>query len=159
MGISTPTSFVSLNDLVGTRNSLLTLFTYQDAQGLLPYSGPTINGRGRYPIRNLFIVISSSHCSVTYHCWTLLGVHNTWLYTGDIDLVQVLWENYTKAMDYLEGHIGPDTGLVNSTDAPRDWIRLGGGGYSISPNALYYRVGCMLLLVDSHSYLSWLRSF
>ena len=163
MGISTPTSFVSLNDLAGTRNSLSTLFTFQDAQGLLPYSGPTINaflnGSGRYYAHNLFTIISSSHFSATYHCWTLLGVHSTWLYTGDVDLVQTLWENYTKAIDYLEDHVGSDTGLVNSTDAPNDWIRQGGGGYSISPNALYYRVRCMLLFVGSHSCSSWSRFF
>ena len=72
------------------------------------------------------------------------------MYTGDVGLVQTLWTNYTKAMVYLENHVG-DTGLVNSTDAPSDWGRLGGGGYSISPNALYYHVCFILLISERHS--------
>ncbi|KAI0314054.1 Six-hairpin glycosidase [Amylostereum chailletii] len=123
MGISTPTSFVSLNDLIPTKNSLLSLFSWQAASGQLPFSGPTINARG----------------SATYHEWTMIGVHSTWLYTGDIDLVQTLWANYTKAVGYLESLVG-NAGLINSTAAPADWGRSNGGGYSISPNAAYYKV-------------------
>ncbi|KAI0312129.1 Six-hairpin glycosidase [Amylostereum chailletii] len=123
MGISTPTSFVSLNDLLPTKNSIISLFSWQNASGELPYAGPTINALG----------------SVTYHEWTLVGVHSTWLYTGDIELVQTLWTNYTKAIGYLENLVG-DEGLINSTSASYDWGRNGGGGYSISPNAAYYKV-------------------
>ena len=81
--------------------------------------------------------------SITYHCWTLLGVHSTWLYTADTEIVETLWTSYTKAVDYLGSLVG-DTGLVNSSSAFLDWGRDGGGGYSISPNALYYKVSAFV---------------
>lgn len=48
--------------------------------GALPYSGPPLNFQG----------------SDTYHAWTLIGTHNYYLYSGDIDWLQTVWANYVR---------------------------------------------------------------
>lgn len=81
MGISVPTAFVSTNDLIPTRNALSTLFAEMDpVTGALPYSGPPLNFQG----------------SDTYHAWTLIGTHNYYTYSGDIDWLQTVWANYVR---------------------------------------------------------------
>lgn len=81
MGISIPTTFVSTNGLIPTRNALSTLFAQMDpVTGALPYSGPPLNFQG----------------SDTYHAWTLIGTHNYYLYSGDIDWLQTVWANYVR---------------------------------------------------------------
>ncbi|KAI0031995.1 Six-hairpin glycosidase [Vararia minispora EC-137] len=124
MGIAVATEFLALNDLVPTKNSLIEIFVLQRADGALPYCGPTI---------------SCGTSSITYHEWTLIGVYNYWLFTNDTAWVQSVWTNYTLAVQFLTGLVDASTGLVNSTSAPADWGRDGGGGFSISPNVLYYR--------------------
>lgn len=79
MGIAVPTSFVSTNDLIPTRNALSTMFAAIDpVTGALPESGPPLSQLG----------------SDTYHAWTLIGTHNYYLYSGDIDWLQTIWANY-----------------------------------------------------------------
>lgn len=81
MGIAVPTAFVSTNDLIPTRNSLSTLFAAMDPiTGALQYSGPPLNLLG----------------SDTYHAWTIIGVYNYFLYSGDIDLLETVWTNYVR---------------------------------------------------------------
>ena len=92
--------------------------------GALPESGPPL----------------SQLDSDTYHAWTLIGTHNYYLYSGDSDWLQTIWANYTKAVGFLEGKVGP-SGLMNVTGL-RDWARLGGGGINAEGNALLYRVSC-----------------
>ncbi|EPQ59764.1 Six-hairpin glycosidase [Gloeophyllum trabeum ATCC 11539] len=123
MGISTHTQLVSTNDLIATRNSLLVMFSTQDATtGALNYSGPTINAQG----------------SDTYISWSLLGTHSYFLYTGDIGLVQTVWANYTKAVAFLSSQID-ETGLLNvRADFSNDWGRVGGAGRNSAANALMY---------------------
>ncbi|KAI0681905.1 Six-hairpin glycosidase-like protein [Cerioporus squamosus] len=111
MGIAVPTQFVSTNDLIPTRNALSTMFA-------------AINP----------VLLDSD----TYHAWTLIGTHNYYLYSGDSDWLQTVWTNYTKAVGFLEGKVGP-SGLMNVTGL-RDWARLGGGGINAEGNALLYRV-------------------
>jgi hypothetical protein len=53
MTISTPTVFVSTNDLASIQNSINALLVLQDSSGLLPYAG--------YPFNTLGVV------SFTYH--------------------------------------------------------------------------------------------
>ncbi|KAJ8091938.1 hypothetical protein PM082_024173 [Marasmius tenuissimus] len=132
MGIAVPTSFVSTNDLVPVRNALLTMFHDIASDGSLPESGPPLSQKG----------------SDTYHGWTLIGCHNYYLYTGDISTIQSIWEDYTRAVAFLErkviyprpgeeGKMG--TGLMNVTGL-RDWARLGGGGINAEGNAILYQV-------------------
>ncbi|KAI0742508.1 Six-hairpin glycosidase [Daedaleopsis nitida] len=123
MGIAVPTQFVSTNDLIPTRNALSTMFAAINPRtGALPESGPPL----------------SQLDSDTYHAWTLIGTHNYYLYSGDIDWLETVWANYTKAVGFLEGKVGP-SGLMNVTGL-RDWARLGGGGINAEGNALLYRV-------------------
>ncbi|KAJ6532653.1 Six-hairpin glycosidase [Mycena capillaripes] len=124
MGIAVPTQFVSTNDLVPTRNALATMFSaINPTTGALPESGPPLSQLG----------------SDTYHCWTLIGTHNYYLYSGDIEWLQTIWSNYTKAVAFLEAKVDPTVGLMNVTGL-RDWARLGGGGFNAEGNAILYRV-------------------
>src|SRR5947208_391674 len=102
MGISTHTQLVSTNDLIATKNSLAVMFSTQNqSTGALSYSGPPIVAPPGFPSG-----------SDTYICWTLIGLHNYYLYSGDLDFVKTVWTNYTKAVAFLEGQVD-DTGLVN----------------------------------------------
>ncbi|KII85113.1 glycoside hydrolase family 78 protein [Plicaturopsis crispa FD-325 SS-3] len=123
MGIAVPTQFVSTNDLAPTRNALSTMFAAIDpVTGALPESGPPLSQTG----------------SDTYHCWTLIGTYNYYLYSGDTAWLQNIWSNYTKAVAFLDSHVD-SSGLFNVTGL-RDWARLGGGGHNSEGNALYYKV-------------------
>ena len=66
------------------------------------------------------------------------------MYSGDIEWLQSIWSNYTRAVAYLEGKVD-SSGLVNITGL-RDWARLGGGGHNAEGNAIYYKVGYDLLV-------------
>ncbi|KAF9259566.1 Six-hairpin glycosidase [Marasmius fiardii PR-910] len=123
MGIAVPTQFVSTNDLVPTKNALLTMFNGMASDGSLPESGPPLSQKG----------------SDTYHAWTLIGCYNYHLYSGDTSTLQTLWKNYTRAVAYLEGKVDAKKGLMNVTGL-RDWARLGGGGINAEGNAILYRV-------------------
>lgn len=89
--------------------------------------------------------------SDTYHSHTLIGVHNYWLYSGDLAWVQGHWSNYTKAVGYLAGRV--DTSGLLDVLGTRDWARLGMSGHNAEANALYYRVHHYYCLLDMHSYL------
>ncbi|KAF4588534.1 hypothetical protein EYR40_010086 [Pleurotus pulmonarius] len=124
MGIAVPSQFVSTNDLIPTRNALSTMFAaINPTTGALPESGPPLSQQG----------------SDTYHAWTLIGTHNYFLYSGDVDWLRTIWSNYTKAVAFLEGKVDRRVGLMNVTGL-RDWARLGGGGINAAGNALLYRV-------------------
>jgi len=125
MGISSHTELVALNDILSSKNALLVMFSTQDpATGALQYSGPPINARG----------------SDTYISWSLIGVHNVWLYTGDLEFVETVWTNYTKALAFLEAQVD-ETGLMNVPESfSNDWGRDGGQGHNIAANVLLYRV-------------------
>ncbi|THG99300.1 hypothetical protein EW145_g7294 [Phellinidium pouzarii] len=123
MGIAVPTAFVSTNDLKPVRNALSTMFVaINPVTGALPESGPPLSQLG----------------SDTYHAWTLIGTHNYYMFTGDIDWLQTIWANYTKAVQFLENKV-TSSGLMNVTGL-RDWARLGGGGINAEGNALLYKV-------------------
>ncbi|KAF7372711.1 Six-hairpin glycosidase [Mycena sanguinolenta] len=124
MGIAVPTQFVSTNDLIPTRNALGTMLgNINPITGALPESGPPLSQLG----------------SDTYHCWTLIGTHNYYLYSGDLAWVQNIWSNYTKAVAFLEAKVDPKVGLMNVTGL-RDWARLGQGGFNAEANAILYHV-------------------
>ncbi|KAF5389069.1 hypothetical protein D9757_004994 [Collybiopsis confluens] len=123
MGISTHTELVSTFDLETSKNSLLVMFSTQDpATGALQYSGPPINAVG----------------SDTYICWSLIGTHTVYLYTGDLDFVRTVWANYTFALEFLQSQVD-ETGLMNVPVAfSNDWGREGGQGHNVATNALLY---------------------
>ncbi|KAF8209055.1 glycoside hydrolase family 78 protein [Mycena galopus ATCC 62051] len=124
MGIAVPTQFVSTNDLTPTRNALGTMFSkINPTTGALPESGPPLSQLG----------------SDTYHCWTLIGTHNYYLYSGDLDWLENIWANYTLAVSYLEARVNSSVGLFDVTGL-RDWGRLGQGGFNMEANAILYRV-------------------
>ncbi|KAL1659380.1 Six-hairpin glycosidase-like protein [Schizophyllum commune] len=131
MGIAGPAAFVALNDLVSVRNSLDEIFSLQDSSsGGLPCSGPLIScaiGR-RHP-----------GYSDTYHAWSLVGAYNYWLHSGDTDWMEAKWDQYQLGIAYLAAKVDSSVGLLNATGS-KDWGRLGGGGFSLAPNALYYKV-------------------
>ncbi|KAF9523611.1 Six-hairpin glycosidase [Crepidotus variabilis] len=122
MGIAVPTSFVSTNDLIPTRNALSTMFAAINPKtGALPESGPPL----------------SQLDSDTYHMWTLIGTYNYYLYTADNAWLRNVWSNYTKAVAFVEGKVD-NSGLMNVTGL-RDWARLGGGGHNAEGNAILYK--------------------
>ncbi|KAJ7226756.1 glycoside hydrolase family 78 protein [Mycena pura] len=135
-GISSHTELVALNDLLPTKNSLTVMFSTQDrATGALQYSGPPINANG----------------SDTYIAWSLIGTHNYFLYTGDLDFVQTVWDNYTFALSFLQSQVD-DTGLANVPVAfQNDWGRDGGAGHNSAFNALLYRT--LITAADLASHL------
>jgi hypothetical protein len=138
MGISSHTELVALNDILPSKNALLVMFSTQDpATGSLQYSGPPINAKG----------------SDTYISWSLIGTHNVWLYTGDIDFVHTVWTNYTKALAFLEGQVD-ETGLMNVPQAfSNDWGRDGGQGRNIAANVLLYQVRAVISRLICHQCL------
>ncbi|KIY62492.1 glycoside hydrolase family 78 protein [Cylindrobasidium torrendii FP15055 ss-10] len=134
MGIAVPAQFVSTFDLIPTRNALSTMFSAINPEtGALPESGPPLSQKD----------------SDTYHAWTLIGTHNYYLYSGDTDWLENVWENYTHAVAFLERK-ADSSGLMNVTGL-RDWARLGGGGHNAEGNALLY--GVLTTASDLASYL------
>ncbi|KAF9073410.1 glycoside hydrolase family 78 protein [Rhodocollybia butyracea] len=124
MGISTHTELVSTFDLQSSQNSLLVMFSTQDpTTGALQYSGPPINAVG----------------SDTYICWSLIGTHNVYLYTGDLNFVEQVWANYTFALSFLQSQVD-ETGLMNvPVSFSNDWGRVDGQGHNSAANALLYQ--------------------
>jgi uncharacterized protein (DUF608 family) len=66
--------------------------------------------------------------------WTLVGVYNYILYTGDLAFLNLNWAKYTKALDYVLRKIN-DRGLLN-VSGNRDWARLNQGGENTEANIL-----------------------
>jgi glycogen debranching enzyme len=154
MGIAVPTQFVSTNDLVPAKNSLSTIFVVIDPDtGALPESGPPLNamGSGKW-----FWFISSSSITKTtdtYQAWTLIGVYNYYIFSGDIDWLRNVWHNYTLAVTFLENKMD-DTGLMDVTGTG-DWARLDRGGHDSEGNALLYKVLGPLTSQDYTSVHAW----
>ncbi|KAJ3798770.1 glycoside hydrolase family 78 protein [Lentinula aff. detonsa] len=140
MGIAVPTQFVSTFDLIPTRNALSTMFANINPQtGALPESGPPLSQLG----------------SDTYHCWTLIGSYNYYLYSGDDEWLNTIWPNYTLAVSFIEGKVD-NSGLLNVTGL-RDWARQGGGGHNSEGNAILYKVlttASALATYSNHTSLS-----
>ena len=84
LGISVPTDYVSLGDMVTIKNSLQTLYNHQNAAGALPYAGPAVNFIGN---------------SDAYHMWTLIGTATYYQYTGDKAWLDAIWPRYTRGAE------------------------------------------------------------
>ncbi|KAI5823183.1 glycoside hydrolase family 78 protein [Schizophyllum commune Tattone D] len=92
MGIAGPAAFVALNELEAIRNSLDEVFTLQDTTtGGLPYYGPLIS-----------IVPGESDA---YHAWSLVGVCNYWMHSGDTDWLEEKRNEYKLGVAYVAGKV------------------------------------------------------
>ncbi|CAA9959467.1 Bacterial alpha-L-rhamnosidase domain containing protein [Pyrenophora teres f. maculata] len=121
MAIAVPAVVVSTDDVVSVENALNSLFAIQNqTTGVLPYAGRPFS-----PV-----------LSFTYHLYTLIGVADHYLYTGDINYLQSLWEQYKFALAFPLANID-ESGLMNVT-SPSDWLRLGMGGHNIEANSILY---------------------
>jgi hypothetical protein len=124
LGISGLTAYVSTGDTLSVTNDLNTLFAHQNSAGCLPLAGPPGD------VGDTF--------SDTYHLWTLIGVIDYFLYSGDRSWVISHWPQINRAVAFSTAKIGAD-GLL-SVNLPIDWGRNVSGGEEISANALLFQV-------------------
>ncbi|TGJ88190.1 glycoside hydrolase family 78 [Xylaria hypoxylon] len=122
MGVAGPASFYSTGDLESIKNSLQSLYDIQADSGLLPFSGRPVNASG----------------SNTYHMWTMIGLYNYILYSGDVEFLKVYWEKHIFAMGLVLDQIDPSVGLMDITRYPNDWGRFNSDGYLASAQMLAY---------------------
>lgn len=121
MAIAVPGLVVSTNDLISVANSLDSLFNLQNTTtGQLPYAG--VGFRPSF--------------SATYHLYTLIGVADHYLYSGNLTYLQNKWPAWKRAMNYSLLTID-STGLMNVTSS-LDWLRSGMGAHNIEANAILY---------------------
>ncbi|KAF1921332.1 alpha-L-rhamnosidase [Ampelomyces quisqualis] len=121
MSIAVPAVVVSTNDVISIENSLNSLFALQNSStGQLPYAGRP------FP----------TTLSFTYHLYTLIGVADHYLYTGNITYLTTLWPQFKFALSFSLSFID-STNLMNVT-SPFDWLRFGMGGHNIEANAILY---------------------
>ena len=84
--LTIPPSFSSNSSSSPIRNALATLFTkINPTTGALPESGPPLSQTG----------------SDTYHMWTVIGVYEYYLWSGDAEFVQEIWGNYVGSCAFL----------------------------------------------------------
>ena len=83
--------------------------------------------------------------SFTYHLYSLIGLNDYYLYTGDIDYLSANWNSFKLGLNYSLSMID-SSGMANVT-SPADWLRFGMGGHNIEANAiLYYTINLGLCL-------------
>jgi len=123
LGISGLAAYVSTGDTVSVTNDLNTLFAHQKRAGGLPYAGPPGD------LGDIF--------SDTYHLWTLVGVIDYFLYSGDRSWIISHWPQIKNAVSFPPRK-------SDRTGCFRSIRRLTGagmsGGEEISANALLFRV-------------------
>ena len=129
MHIAVPSIAVSYYDLITVANSLDSLFDLQNKSGQLPYAGR--------PFPLIF--------SATYHLYSLIGVADYYLYSGDADYARGKWDQWKLGLNYSLSNID-DSGMMNVT-SPNDWLRFGMGGHNIEANSiLYYTINQGIVL-------------
>ena len=139
MGVSTPTAYVSTDDMTAVRNSLSTMYQNQKSTGELPYGGPEFNFYG----------------SDTYHMWSLADTYTYYLYTGDKSWLDGIWSKYQLGVSFATAKIDGN-GLLNVTGT-NDWARGDQGGENVEANALLYDVlatGAQLATAEGNSSLA-----
>ncbi|KAI1434744.1 glycoside hydrolase family 78 protein [Xylaria sp. CBS 124048] len=122
MGVAGPASFYSTGDLEPKQPKLNTIAFTQANSGLLPFSGPPLSASG----------------SDTYHMWTMIGLYNYVLYSGDVDFLNTYWANYKLAMSFVLAQINPEVGLMNISNYPDDWGRFNSTGFLASAQMIAY---------------------
>jgi Bacterial alpha-L-rhamnosidase 6 hairpin glycosidase domain len=111
MAISIPTVFVSTNDMQTIRNSLDSLYVLQMPDGILPYAGMPL----------------PSTTSWTYHLHNLIGADDYYTYTGDMDYLSTIWDQWKLGVQWSLSSI--DSSGLMEVGASADWLRGGMGGH------------------------------
>ena len=122
MGIAVPSTFFSLGDLEAVMNGLQSQYDHQSSDGELPFAGLPVLAYG----------------GDTYHCWTMIGLYNYVLYTGDMNFLKRNWDGYQKAMEFIYAKVTQPLGLLNVTGTG-DWGRLNPQGYCTEANMVLYK--------------------
>lgn len=122
MGIAVPSTFVSLGDLEAVMNGLQSQYDHQSGDGELPFAGLPVLAYG----------------GDTYHCWTMIGLYNYVLYTGDMEFLNRNWNGYKRAMEFIYAKVQEPLGLLNVTGTG-DWGRLYPEGYCTEANMVLYK--------------------
>ncbi|CAD0095313.1 unnamed protein product, partial [Aureobasidium mustum] len=115
--ISVPGVFLSTDDAITVKLSLQQLFASQNTT-----------------TENSFIDFGKVVFSFNYHLFTLLGLHNYWIYTGDDEYLQNNWNRFKLGLNYSLSFVD-ETGLANVTSS-FDWLRTGMGGHNIEANSI-----------------------
>lgn len=124
MAIAVPSIFVSTNDLTTIRDSLESLLRLQNGStGALPYAGLPFSQR--VPV-----------FSFTYHLYSLIGIYDYYLYSGNRTYLSLNWERFKYGLNYSTSFIDA-SGMANVTSSA-DWLRFGMGGHNIEANAVLY---------------------
>ncbi|KAI2628854.1 glycoside hydrolase family 78 protein [Hypoxylon sp. NC1633] len=134
MGVAISAAFYSTGDIESVRNSLSTLYSHQAENGMLPFCGPPI-------------LCSNSD---TYHMWTMIGMYNYVLYSGDLDFIRDNWAKYLAAMNFVAGQLDSSLGLLDITGYTEDWGRFYVTNTLASAQMLYYRT-----LVTGSTLATW----
>ncbi|KAI5248975.1 Six-hairpin glycosidase [Aureobasidium subglaciale] len=129
--ISVPGVFLSTDDAITVKLSLQQLFASQNTTtGALPWFAQPLYA---FP-DNGFLNLGRRVFSFNYHLFTLLGLHNYWIYTGDDEYLQNNWNRFKLGLNYSLNFID-ETGLANVTSS-FDWLRAGMGGHNIEANSI-----------------------
>ncbi|KAK6000716.1 hypothetical protein QM012_003441 [Aureobasidium pullulans] len=129
--ISVPGVFLSTDDAITVKLSLQQLFASQNATtGALPWFAQPVHV---FP-DNSFMDFGKVVFSFNYHLFTLLGLHNYWIYTGDDEYLQNNWNRFKLGLNYSLSFVDA-TGLANVTSS-FDWLRVGMGGHNIEANSI-----------------------
>ncbi|KAI1852737.1 hypothetical protein JX266_002278 [Neoarthrinium moseri] len=132
IAISGPSLFVSTNSLVPIRNGIDALIRDQQSDGRLPYAGEPFNEF----VGNMSGVPDIFLWSFTYHLHTLNDIYDYYLFTGDLEYLESVWDQFKLGMNYPLQFID-SSGLANVTSSS-DWLRSGMGGHNIEANSILY---------------------
>jgi len=150
LGVSGITAYLAFGAYgrEAVKNDLGTLFYYQNAStGEFPYAGPdTASFKG-------------GSQSDTYHSWSVIGMYDYAMYSGDHVWLATHWVNISRGVEFIIAGLDPETGLQNQTQ-PNDWGRQGSGGFNSELNAISYHalVSMASLSSDSAQAQSWLAA-
>ncbi|ETS78788.1 hypothetical protein PFICI_08641 [Pestalotiopsis fici W106-1] len=89
--VSAPSLYVSTGNYDAVRNALDSLLILQQSNGQLPYAG-TPYQQGHSSETFLW--------SFTYHLYTLIVVYDYYIFTGDLDYIKEVWDQFKLALDY-----------------------------------------------------------
>ncbi|KYG49407.1 glycoside hydrolase family 78 protein [Acidomyces richmondensis BFW] len=150
LGVSGITAYLAFGAYgrEAVNNDLDTLFYYQNAStGEFPYAGPdTASFKG-------------GSQSDTYHSWSVIGMYDYAMYSGDHTWLETHWANISRGVEFIVAGLDPETGLQNQSQ-PNDWGRQGSGGFNSELNAISYHalVSMASLSNDSAQAQSWLAA-
>ncbi|KAK5626266.1 hypothetical protein RRF57_001981 [Xylaria bambusicola] len=137
MGVAGPASFYSTGDLESIKNSLQSL--YDGWVWSTAIFWQTVKCFGK---RYLSYVRYSEHQLLFSYLipdrWTMIGLYNYALFSGDVEFVKMQWERHILAMNLILAQVDLVVGLVNISFYPNDWGRFKSYGYLASAQMLAY---------------------